>query len=87
MVVLSVPCDDVGSMGEEGFVAFLSGGVFGAFSIGMDGDLVDCGVDVVLGECGLCVLCDGVGVVLELVVDDDCVEVVVFLFHGVCECE
>lgn len=53
-------CDDVGPVAEECFVAFLPGGVFGAFSVGLDGDWVGGGGDVELCECGLGVLCDGV---------------------------
>ena len=87
LIVFGVSSGDVFAVAEEGVVACFSCCVFDAFAFLVDVDFVDCGGDVVVGEECLCVGGDLCGVFLELVVNDDGVEVVVFVFHGVCECE
>lgn len=79
-------CDNVFSIVEECVVACFSCGVFDAFSVWLYVDFVDCGFDSVVGKECLCISGKLCRVFLELVVDDDGEEVVVFVFHCVCEC-
>lgn len=87
LVVFGVSGDNVFAVAKEGVVACFAGCVFCSFSIGVNVDFVGLGCDSVVGEKCLRVGGDLCGVFLELVVNDDGVEVVVFVFHGVCECE
>ena len=87
LVVFGVPGDDVFAVAKEGVVACFAGCVFCSFSIGVDVDFVGLGCDSVVVEKCLRVGGDLGGVFLELVVDDNGVEVVVFVFHCEGECE
>lgn len=79
-------CDNVFSVGEKSVVACFSCRVFNAFSVCVDIYFVDCGFDSIVGKERLCVGGKLCRVFLELVVNDNGEEIVVFVFHCVCEC-
>ena len=87
LVVFGVACDDVLAVRKEGGVACFSCCVFCSFAVFVNVDFVDCGRDVVVSKKCFGGLCYVMRVFLKLVVDDHSEEIVVFVFHGVCECE